>query len=91
MVRLQTSLLDAAQPRRRGSHSHVFGWHQPRVMTKRLKLSTGMMRTNARLHADQPISRDYENVKAVAEAMVERDPNVLCCIKRHAQRTPHLK
>jgi hypothetical protein len=29
-----------------------------------------------------PISRDYENVKAVAEAMVERDPNVLCCIKR---------
>ena len=28
------------------------------------------------------ISRDYENVKAVAEAMVERDPNVLCCIKR---------
>ena len=27
-------------------------------------------------------SRDYENVKAVAEVMVERDPNVLCCIKR---------
>ena len=49
-------------------------------MTKRLELSTGMMRTNARLHADQ--LRDYENVKAVAEAMVERDPNVLCCIKR---------
>ena len=51
----------------------------------RLELSTEMMRTNARLHADQA-SRDYENVKAVAEAMVERDLNVLCCIKRHAPK-----
>ena len=25
-------------------------------------------------------------MKAVAEAMVERDPNVLCCIKRHAPK-----
>jgi hypothetical protein len=38
-----------------------------------------------------PISRDYENVKAVAEAMVERDPNVLCCIKRHAPKNETLR
>ena len=53
-------------------------------MTMRLELSTEMMRTPP--CRSGTISRDYENVKAVAEAMVERDPNVLCCIKRHAPK-----
>ena len=32
--------------------AHILGGHQPRVVTKRLQLSTEMMRTNARLHPD---------------------------------------
>jgi hypothetical protein len=33
--------------------AHVFCWHQPRVVTKRLQLATEMMRADARFHADQ--------------------------------------